>query len=341
MKYISQGIICNICFENFPTDSFLSLSCNCSFCPSCLFQWILTSLRSQSVNLKDPEIRCPNENCKSTYPLNQLKSHLIQEQLSTIDDILLLKYLQNADDIINCPSSDCRYYGLKPIEQCIAPFECLKCGNIWEDEKILERKRGFLKNFFNKDVLSWIYEEVFTKSCPKCGIYIYHAGGCQHMTCKKCEYEFCWRCKQNYNQHKGNICTNNSILQLFFLLFHLMLCMWKFKMGEKLVFIFSFMINFILKYMLFYNGFFAITVYFLYYVNYSYKYGNEGRRTTGGFGIYTVGGLALYCFFLLLIYGNFIEFFVFILSEVLIIFAGLSIGLLFNLLWTRWLYIVE
>jgi len=40
-----------------------------------------------------------------------------------------------------------------------------------------------------------------TKRCPKCFVPIEKNGGCRHMTCYCCKYEFCWFCKGDYLNH--------------------------------------------------------------------------------------------------------------------------------------------
>lgn len=42
------------------------------------------------------------------------------------------------------------------------------------------------------------------KPCPGrgCGVPIYRNGGCQHMTCRRCDHQFCWVCLGNWN--RGN-----------------------------------------------------------------------------------------------------------------------------------------
>lgn len=38
-----------------------------------------------------------------------------------------------------------------------------------------------------------------TKTCPKCHVHIEKNEGCDHMTCRKCQYEFCWECLVPYS----------------------------------------------------------------------------------------------------------------------------------------------
>lgn len=42
----------------------------------------------------------------------------------------------------------------------------------------------------------WITKH--TKPCPQCGTAIEKNLGCNHMTCKKCGYEWCWTCNGKY-----------------------------------------------------------------------------------------------------------------------------------------------
>ena len=46
----------------------------------------------------------------------------------------------------------------------------------------------------------WI--SVHTKKCPQCHSHIEKNQGCDHMTCFKCKYEFCWECLASYSNIK-------------------------------------------------------------------------------------------------------------------------------------------
>ena len=39
------------------------------------------------------------------------------------------------------------------------------------------------------------------QDCPKCSSTIEKNGGCNHMTCRQCKYEFCWVCRGAWSLH--------------------------------------------------------------------------------------------------------------------------------------------
>lgn len=336
---MSQKNTCLICLEDFSNSAVLhSCACSSAFCSTCLLSWIEASLRSSFSASENISIKCANEFCKKEIPLSDYRSILDQESKGKLDEVLLLRYLQRSEDVRNCPSSDCKYYGFIGEYSCDDNYQCLSCGKLWENFRSLNRKRRFWPQ---NDVFSSIYQEIFTKSCPKCGIHIYRTGGCTHMTCKKCGYEFCWTCKQDFKTHLSNLCLINRFLSIFLVLFHLFLVLWIFGYLDSIIFVSSLCLHFLLKFVLFYNGFFALSAYFLHYLSHSYKYRYDVRRNQGIFGMYTLCGMVAYCLLLLFIYGNFIEFFVFIITEIVLLFVGIGVGFCFNLIWGRWLYNVE
>lgn len=45
------------------------------------------------------------------------------------------------------------------------------------------------------------YISAHTKDCPKCHICIEKNGGCNHMQCYTCKYDFCWMCLCDWKSH--------------------------------------------------------------------------------------------------------------------------------------------
>lgn len=88
-----------------------------------------------------------------------------------------------------------------PMVRCPAAHEfCFDCQ--YENhlpcpcflvEKWLKRCRD------DSETANWI--DANTQPCPKCFLSIEKNGGCNHMTCQTCGYEFCWICLGVWNIH--------------------------------------------------------------------------------------------------------------------------------------------
>lgn len=51
----------------------------------------------------------------------------------------------------------------------------------------------------DSETANWI--QANTQPCPECDSLIEKNGGCNHLTCRKCKYEFCWICLGNWKDH--------------------------------------------------------------------------------------------------------------------------------------------
>jgi ariadne-1 len=59
-------------------------------------------------------------------------------------------------------------------------------------------------------MLAYSWEQQNTKPCPRCSSRIEKNGGCNHMTCEHCHYEFCWICGHEWNSHNGDAYNCNK-----------------------------------------------------------------------------------------------------------------------------------
>jgi len=73
-----------------------------------------------------------------------------------------------------------------------------------------ENKFWFMENNvqFKEDYL-WISENC--KKCPKCRWNIEKNEGCNHMTCRLCQHQFCWLCFQDWGKHSQNLCQKLTL----------------------------------------------------------------------------------------------------------------------------------
>jgi hypothetical protein len=122
---------------------------------------------------------------------------------SDIDLIRKYKRYKLELEIINdpnkklCPYPNCdSYLELKQIRNKDVTcknnhtfcFECLKKphGKLPCNAKLDKSMKEYAKNNF-------------VKKCPKCSIITEKNNGCNHITCTKCGYQWCWLCNQEYN----------------------------------------------------------------------------------------------------------------------------------------------
>ena len=201
-KESNEGKIeCIICNELFiVNEKNKNEKCGHAYCSSCWYDFL-------SVNIKEnklPSIKCLDYNCKEKL----LDKFIINLLNSDIDLINKYKRYKFELEIINdpnkklCPYPNCdSFLELKEIRQrdvaCENKHEfcfiCLKPphGNLPCDEDIDKSIVEYAKNNF-------------VKKCPKCGIVIEKKNGCNHITCTKCKYQWCWLCNEEYEPSHYN-----------------------------------------------------------------------------------------------------------------------------------------
>ena len=54
----------------------------------------------------------------------------------------------------------------------------------------------------DSETVNWI--DANTQGCPRCQAVIEKNGGCNHIICVKCSYEFCWICLGDWGVHKSS-----------------------------------------------------------------------------------------------------------------------------------------
>lgn len=117
----------------------------------------------------------------------------------------LKKYLIHAGDVKYCPTEGCQYAGFVRLNadediECLEPLECENCSNKWVDPaqasahkiSIIRLRKRLMAN--SGVLKTLIARTVKTTPCPQCGIAIQKTGGCDHIYCRACNYEFCWVC---------------------------------------------------------------------------------------------------------------------------------------------------
>lgn len=82
---------------------------------------------------------------------------------------------------------------------CTTSF-CFKCGMDYHAPTDCQIIRKWLTKCAD-DSETANYISANTKDCPKCHICIEKNGGCNHMQCFNCKYDFCWMCLGDWKTH--------------------------------------------------------------------------------------------------------------------------------------------
>jgi ariadne-1 len=217
-SYSEKLLSCQVCFDE---GHLPRLPCGCYFCANCISSWTEHQIRELQFQDKSTVV-CLLECCKKTFMPSDILPSLSYDHQQRITEALTRSYLLKTDDIRLCPRPKCTYAGVfRPKSKCRSTLKCELCNKQWREKvhcSLLEDVVNLLpSNKLQKSTfLSNVWEEVFTNKCPKCSISIFKTGGCHHMTCKKCDYEFCWRCLHDYKSHDKRLCffTNLSKMMI-------------------------------------------------------------------------------------------------------------------------------
>ena len=187
---------CPICSNLFiPCPGNKLKICGHSFCNDCWYNFLSIKIEENKLTL----IKCLNYECQE-----KLSDEFIINLLNS-NKKLIEKYKKYKLelDIINdtnkkfCPYPNCNSYAeLKDIKEkyvkCLNNHMfCFLCSEKPHGNKPCEDKldKSLIKYFKNN----------FVKKCPHCGIITEKSEGCNHITCSKCSYQWCWLCNGKYN----------------------------------------------------------------------------------------------------------------------------------------------
>lgn len=194
---------CGICFTSFSQTRAIFLLCGHQFCSNCCGQYF------QAKVLNDGEgnmIKCPDPDCKMLID-DATIMELIPDNVKHRFETLITQTFVLSNPLLRfCQSADCKYtIKVQKVESlpviCKCGFEsCFSCGQLWHDSVSCALLEKWIRcSVDDAESFKWIQENA--KKCPKCTINIEKNGGCNHMRCRSCHYEFCWLCLKDWRAH--------------------------------------------------------------------------------------------------------------------------------------------
>ena len=120
-----------------------------------------------------------------------------------VDDNDYLKWCPapNCEYAVECHVSSAQLDHIVPTVRCGCGHSfCFGCGLADHQPCLCHLVKKWIKKCKDdSETANWISAN--TKECSRCNSTIEKNGGCNHMTCRKCAYEFCWICMGPWSEH--------------------------------------------------------------------------------------------------------------------------------------------
>ncbi|CCE64608.1 hypothetical protein TPHA_0I01020 [Tetrapisispora phaffii CBS 4417] len=215
---------CPICCEDQIKETY-SLECGHEYCISCYRHYIEDRLNKGNI------ITCMS--CSLALKNTDIDELMNGPSSEKLMHSSIKSFVQKHNENYRwCPFTDCKcivhiqdttefveYIRLhySPYVLCNESHRfCFSCSFEMHSPADCEITSSWIKKAKKEsDNLNWVLSH--TKECPKCSVNIEKNGGCNHMICSSCKYEFCWICNSDWKPHGSSFyqCTmyNNDELK--------------------------------------------------------------------------------------------------------------------------------
>ena len=190
---------------------FYIYNCGNGLCNQCNIEHVKAQLEKYRTKVFSSSIKfiCPGS-CKCLVEDNEkILSVMSLSHRTFYNEILFKMYISKANDIISCPISSCPFLGIIKTG-CSEKYECNLCNHKWEEYTKINFDMCTLMKWYNEisisNIKSYFKKFIITKYCNNCNSPIEKNEGCKHIECNRCEYSFCWKCTENWKDHKELAC---------------------------------------------------------------------------------------------------------------------------------------
>lgn len=205
---VVQNFECPICCDDGDLET-IAMQCGHRYCKGCYSRSLYEKI------VEDGEVRglaCPTHKCNAalseTIVQLLVEPEVYDRYIRLLDKIYVddhdkIKWcpFPGCDSAVECASTQAELDHLIPSVVCSEnhPF-CFGCSLAEHQPCMCSLVKIWQKKCEDdSETSNWI--SAHTKECPKCSSTIEKNGGCNHMTCRKCRYEFCWVCMGDWKEH--------------------------------------------------------------------------------------------------------------------------------------------
>ncbi|KAK3652982.1 hypothetical protein LTR56_004932 [Elasticomyces elasticus] len=174
-------------------------------CNECLVQWMATEIDEKG----GEGIKCPE--CPETLEYADVQRCASDETFEAYDKMITRLALGGLEDFAWCLAPSCDSGQENPENRNFMDCkncgykQCLKHKIEWHVDETCEQYDYRISGARAKDEerQTETMLDTVSKKCPGgCGWRIEKTDGCDHMTCKKCKWEFCWQCLASQKEIK-------------------------------------------------------------------------------------------------------------------------------------------
>jgi hypothetical protein len=192
---------CPICFEDFTATNFIQLSCGHTICSDCLRGHCERGSRITN--------ECYAIGCNQVVSVSTLQQIFSPPSFDFYQQQLTTSSLRQLHGMKLCGNGRCGYGEVheewkletsegKECPQCHQ--SCMLCGVSHNGGTSCADATKEVQRDINQVLAEVNAEEGRGLSeCPCCHEVFAHNGGCIHMTCSRCNFEFCFRCNKRGN----------------------------------------------------------------------------------------------------------------------------------------------
>ena len=201
---------CIVCYDTVYGTAEQRSCCNKAVCSACVSAIIHTNIEQGLIF-----ITCPNPECKKGAITREEVLQFTSGKVRNLYEKMRLE--AESDDTKracpNCshitehklPSRGRRFreeYVRIKCEKCDHDW-CFRCHAPWHDNVTCRQFRKGDKQF-SKWTKGHTHAGVANcQKCPLCQVYIQRSTGCDHMTCNRCDTEFCYKCGDRFIEIPG------------------------------------------------------------------------------------------------------------------------------------------
>jgi ariadne-1 len=194
---------CSICGEDLEPESSTALpSCGHRFCDTC---W--RTFLAMKINEGETLLCCAAAKCGMPVEDDMLRRLVDAETYEKYMRFTAKSFVEQNPTARWCPRPGCGN-AIEVVDAtrgaaitCACGYRfCYTCNEEAHAPASCEQVKAWQRKCRDdSETLNWL--QVNTQQCPKCQSPIEKNGGCNHMTCRQCQHEYCWVCRKDWKGH--------------------------------------------------------------------------------------------------------------------------------------------